>query len=171
MLAVNFESFRYRPISEIHRVQDTLKSYRRFEPESFNAGRMVQPDLFRIEQRGTKSKWQSPKGFVVGKTAGIPDTNALRSLPAKHVSGAASMTVYNPEASTGFRLTNNSLAHASIDELKESASVYSKLHEPYHRVNLANTRGLGGMKKRPSQSSMSPKHSSRTNITQINAFH
>ena len=81
------------------------------------------------------------------------------------------MTVYNPEASTGFRLTNNSLAHASIDELKESASVHSKLHEPYHRVNLANTRGLGGMKKGPSQSSMSPKHSSRTNITQINAFH
>ena len=127
-----------------------MKSYRRFEPESWNAKRMVQPDLFRLELRGTKNKWQSPKGFVVSKTAGIPDTNALRSLPAKKISGAASMTVYNPNASTGFRLTNNSLAQASIDDLKESASVHSKLHEPYYRANLTNKRGLGGMKKGPS---------------------
>jgi hypothetical protein len=92
----------------------------------------------------------SPKGFVVGKTTGIPDTNALRSLPAKQMSAAASVTAYAPEASTGFRMTNNSMAHASIGELKETASVYSKMHEPYHRVNLTNTRGLGGMKKGPS---------------------
>ena len=84
------------------------------------------------------------------------------------------MTVYAPEASThtGFRMTNNSMAYASIDELKETASHNSKLHEPYHRVNLANTRGLGGMKKGPSQSSMSPMMSSRSNNTQtVNTFH
>ena len=91
-------------------MQDTLKSYRRFEPETFNAGRMAQPDLFRIEQRGTKGKWQSPKGFVVGKTSGIPDANALRSLPAMEIRGPASITAYAPEASTGFRMTNNSMA-------------------------------------------------------------
>ena len=105
---------------------------------------------------------------MVSKASGIPDTNAMRSLPVKQMSAAASMTAYAPEASTGFRMTNNSMAHASIDELKESASVYSKMHEPYHRVNLTNTRGLGGMKNGPSQSSMSPKMSSRSNINDFN---
>jgi hypothetical protein len=48
--------FQYRAVSEIHKVQDTINSYRRFEPESFNASRMAQPDLFRIEQRSKKDK-------------------------------------------------------------------------------------------------------------------
>jgi len=33
--------YRYRAVSEIHKVQDTINSYRRFEPESFNASRMA----------------------------------------------------------------------------------------------------------------------------------
>lgn len=37
-------TFQYRAISEVHRVHDTLASHRRFEPEAFNANRLVQPD-------------------------------------------------------------------------------------------------------------------------------
>ena len=43
----------FSPASEMHRVQEKLKSNRRFEPEFFNANRLVQPDLFRIEKRHT----------------------------------------------------------------------------------------------------------------------
>ena len=41
----------------------------------FNANLHMQPDLFRIDQRGRKKTWVSKKGFLVGKNAGIPDIN------------------------------------------------------------------------------------------------
>lgn len=77
--------------------------------------------------------------------------------------------MYAPEASNGFRITNNSLAFPSIDELKENLSVKSKMHEPYTKLNLTNKRGLGGMKK-PEASSVSPRDSNRSGRT-AQAFH
>ena len=62
-MRLTFGSF--NPVSEVHRVMDTLKSNRPFEREVFNANMMVQPDLFRIEMRNTKHKWMSPQGFNV----------------------------------------------------------------------------------------------------------
>ena len=35
---------RFKPLSEVHRVYDNVKAASRFEPEMFNANRMVQPD-------------------------------------------------------------------------------------------------------------------------------
>jgi hypothetical protein len=54
------------------------------------------------------------------KTEGIPDS---LNQTAPHISGGGSISIYAPEASTGFRLTNNSMAFPSIDELKENLSV------------------------------------------------
>lgn len=62
-------------MSEAHRVSDAIKSQRRFEPEMFNANLHMQPDLFRIEQRGRKNTWLNKKGFLVTKNTGIPDIN------------------------------------------------------------------------------------------------
>ena len=39
-----FFSIRFKPMSEVHRVYDTVKGYTRFEPEMYNANRSVQPD-------------------------------------------------------------------------------------------------------------------------------
>ena len=44
--------FSFRAISEVHRVADVLAGNRPFEHEVFDAKRMVQPDLFRLEMRG-----------------------------------------------------------------------------------------------------------------------
>lgn len=44
--------FHFRAISEVHRVADVLNGNRPFEREVFDAKRMVQPDLFRLEMRG-----------------------------------------------------------------------------------------------------------------------
>ena len=60
-------SFRYNHDSECNRVINTLNSYRRFEPEVFNANRLVQPDQFRMEQRNTKHKWVSNQLFFAGR--------------------------------------------------------------------------------------------------------
>ena len=54
---------------------DTLNGNRPFEHEVFNAKRMVQPDLFRLEMRGQKHKWMSPRGFIAG-------SRDMRSSPA-----------------------------------------------------------------------------------------
>ena len=67
--------FRYRHVSEAHRVSDVINSNRRFEPENFNANLHMQPDLFRIDQRGRKKSWISKNGFIVKKNTGIPDIN------------------------------------------------------------------------------------------------
>ena len=58
--------FSFRAVSEIDRVGDILNSNRPFEHEAFDAKRMDQPDLFRLEMRGQKHKWMSPRGFIAG---------------------------------------------------------------------------------------------------------
>jgi hypothetical protein len=67
--------FRHRAVSEVHRISDAIKSYRRFEPEMYNANLSVQPDLFRIDQRKKKQFWLNKKGFTVSRNHGIPDIN------------------------------------------------------------------------------------------------
>jgi hypothetical protein len=57
--------FRHKSVSEAHRISDAIKSYRRFEPEGFNANLNMQPDIFRIDQRGRKKTWMNKKGFLV----------------------------------------------------------------------------------------------------------
>ena len=39
----------------------------------YNANMGVQPDLFRIDQRGRKKNWVGKKGFLVKKNHGVPD--------------------------------------------------------------------------------------------------
>ena len=52
----------------------------------FNANLHMQPDLFRIEQRGRKKTWINKKGFLVAKNAGIPDINIKADKKSDDVS-------------------------------------------------------------------------------------
>ena len=97
---------------------DTLKSNRPFEKEGFNANRMVQPDLFRLEQRNTKHKWVSPKQFFAGSKN---NTRTQKPSPQHHsISGPDKLPSFKmTEASMNMKLTQRSLEGHSIDSSEE----------------------------------------------------
>lgn len=51
---------RFKHITEIERIQDSLSKNVKFENAAFNRDDMVRPDLFRTADR---SQWISPRGF------------------------------------------------------------------------------------------------------------
>jgi len=73
----------FSPVSEMHRVQEKLLSNRRFEPEFFNANRLVQPDLFRIEKRHTSHQWVDKNSrFIVTNCPESRNSNFIKTESA-----------------------------------------------------------------------------------------
>lgn len=140
--------YRFKPMSEVHRIYDTVKGNRRFEPEMFNANRLAQPDQFRIEQRNTKDRWMTDKPFFC-------NTSKAASIPAlePHQTQSQTRTHYNrsiqgsnrKEVGMGSELGG---AFPSIEDINLAVNTQSRFYEPYNKVQaLGQARGgAAGMK-------------------------
>lgn len=121
---------------------DKIKGQRRFEPDGFNARRLVQADLFRIERRGCKNQWLAKKDFAAGGTNyGSSSVYDYAGQTHQSIKNAASLQTVASRSQYNSPL----LRFPSISAYQESitASPRRPHHEPFNMADPIGKRGVG----------------------------
>ena len=122
--------------SEAHRIIDNLKHQKKFDPDNFNARRLIQYDCYRSVAE--KEKWVDSNAFIAGSSQyGTSSSKPKYGSVQPGTSMLMSARTINSKASGG------PIRFPSIDDEISKGSSPRLLNEPHNSIDPIGKRGLG----------------------------